>query len=411
MTVVDSTCRRRSMLSTGWGPVSRGRFVGVAHESRTAGVEPNATITPASNRADRAANDRDVAALARDEAAEARDAASAGAREAEHAAGHHRLAVEDRAAAVLDRQEAAVRSIAAMSRDEAAEARGIASAATGDVLHAAADTAAEALERQAAILLAVARTLRDGAAEAREVASTGLVEAQHAVEDRAAAVLDRRAAAVRAIAALARDEAAEARDIASAATGEAQQAAGDRILAADDRAAAAEDRHQAAADRDGAADSLHDSYRDDLTGALRRGPGRTQLQHAVDRAHRGEPLVVAYLDVDNLKRANDVHGHAAGDDLLRAVGLALKEGLRSYDVVVRYGGDEFVCALPGTRLATADQRFAAVSEALSAAHPLAAVTVGLAELQADEHLDDVIGRADREMYAQRCGDSRTTERP
>jgi diguanylate cyclase (GGDEF)-like protein len=120
---------------------------------------------------------------------------------------------------------------------------------------------------------------------------------------------------------------------------------------------------------------------------------------AVDRAHRaGEPLVIAYVDVDHLKRVNDVQGHASGDRLLREVGSALRQGLRSYDVVGRYGGDEFVCALPGACLPEADRRFADVAKMLSNAIAGASVSIGLAQLRDEESLEEVIGRADREMY-------------
>ena len=135
-------------------------------------------------------------------------------------------------------------------------------------------------------------------------------------------------------AARARDEAAAARDAAAAAAGDTPQAARDRALAAQDRAAAARDREHAARERRAAATRLENAYRDDVTGVLSRGAGRDQLRQALARAHRsGEPLVVAFLDVDHLKRINDERGHAYGDRLLQEVGLALRQGLRSYDVL------------------------------------------------------------------------------
>ena len=107
-------------------------------------------------------------------------------------------------------------------------------------------------------------------------------------------------------------------------------------LAAADRAAAARDREHAARERRAAATRLENAYRDDVTGVLSRGAGRDQLRQALARAHRsGEPLVVAFLDVDHLKRINDERGHAYGDRLLQEVGLALRQGLRSYDVLAR----------------------------------------------------------------------------
>jgi diguanylate cyclase (GGDEF)-like protein len=159
------------------------------------------------------------------------------------------------------------------------------------------------------------------------------------------------------------------------------------------------DRREAALDRTSAADHLRGTYRDTLTGALRRDPGREELGREVDRAHRTKsPLVVAFLDVVRLKRVNDEQGHSAGDRVLSAVGVALRGGLRSYDRVVRYGGDEFVCALPGADLTDAARRFDEVGEMLGLASPGARISIGLVELQTDESLDGVIDRADRRLY-------------
>ena len=173
----------------------------------------------------------------------------------------------------------------------------------------------------------------------------------------------------------------------------------DRALAARDRVAGALDRREGALDRMRAAEYLKRAYQDTLTGAVHRDPGREELGHEVDRAHRsGTPLVIAFLDVVALKRVNDEQGHAAGDEILSAVGAALREGLRSYDLVVRYGGDEFVCALPGSNLSDATRRFDDVREKLSVSSPGTTVSIGLAELRVDESLDGIIERADRHLY-------------
>src|SRR5215213_6767825 len=129
-----------------------------------------------------------------------------------------------------------------------------------------------------------------------------------------------------------------------------ERAAADRAGAAEQRAAAARDREQAAidrqlaaADREQAAAELAAAGVDDLTGALRRGVGLTAVQREVARAHRtGEPLVVAFIDVDGLKQVNDTRGHLAGDRLLQRVVELIQTHLRPYDVIVRVGGDEFV---------------------------------------------------------------------
>ena len=144
------------------------------------------------------------------------------------------------------------------------------------------------------------------------------------------------------------------------------------------------------------------AYRDALTGAMQRDAGCDQLQRALDQAHRtGQPLTVVFIDVDHLKQTNDAHGHAAGDLLLQALGGALRESLRSYDLVIRYGGDEFVCALPHAGQGQAGERLAQVSARLEAAVPGASVSAGYSALREGDTLYEVLRRADEDMYANR----------
>jgi diguanylate cyclase (GGDEF)-like protein len=139
-----------------------------------------------------------------------------------------------------------------------------------------------------------------------------------------------------------------------------------------------------------------------LTGALRRERGLADLAREIDRARRSDGrLVLAFVDVDGLKATNDVQGHAAGDALLRDVAMALSTGLRSYDLVVRYGGDEFLCALPGTDIDGAGRRFDEVTRQLTETSTHASVTTGLAELENSDTLDTLIARADAALYAER----------
>jgi diguanylate cyclase (GGDEF)-like protein len=182
----------------------------------------------------------------------------------------------------------------------------------------------------------------------------------------------------------------------------ATRAAEDRAKAAEDRAQAALDRERAALERSEALAELRHAHLDALTGALRRGAGDEALQGEMDRAQRRDGrLVLAFVDVDSLRELNNREGHAAGDALLRDVVSAIQADVRSYEPVVRYGGDEFVCAMSGVDVGQAEIRFAAISESITADHAGEAVSIGLAELRPDDSLGDLVGRADTALLAAR----------
>jgi diguanylate cyclase (GGDEF)-like protein len=167
-----------------------------------------------------------------------------------------------------------------------------------------------------------------------------------------------------------------------------------RADAARDRQEAALLRHQAALDKAAAST-------DELTGALNRRGGLVALQNEVDRCRRGPcQLVLGFVDVDGLKQVNDVRGHLAGDELLKEVADGLRTALRSYDVLMRFGGDEFVYSFAGASLADALQRFAAMRTTLAHLNG-DSVSAGFAELTATDRLEDLIGRADEDLYRRR----------
>jgi diguanylate cyclase (GGDEF)-like protein len=187
----------------------------------------------------------------------------------------------------------------------------------------------------------------------------------------------------------ARDHAAELR--ARAAT-DRRRAATDRERAAIDRAAAARDREQARAE-------LRHAQLDQLTGAFGRELGLVALNREIDRArHRDGELVLAYVDVDGLKEVNDRHGHAAGDALLRDVGRAIHMHLRSYDPLVRVGGDEFVCTLEVSTPEDARRRFQQISATIEQTQPDASISVGFATLRPEDTLEELTARGDRDLY-------------
>jgi diguanylate cyclase (GGDEF)-like protein len=88
--------------------------------------------------------------------------------------------------------------------------------------------------------------------------------------------------------------------------------------------------------------------RDKLTGLYNRRLFEEQFDAAVARSHRsGEELSLLVVDLDGLKRINDLGGHPAGDEALKALADALRASIRAGDVSCRLGGDEFAVILPG----------------------------------------------------------------
>lgn len=102
---------------------------------------------------------------------------------------------------------------------------------------------------------------------------------------------------------------------------------------------------------------LRDAAETDLvTGVYSHRHLQDRIRQEVARASRSRsPLSVLMVDLDDFKRINDVHGHQAGDRVLRAIAGALRAAVRTSDVVARYGGDEFVVVMPDTDAAEAAQ--------------------------------------------------------
>lgn len=136
---------------------------------------------------------------------------------------------------------------------------------------------------------------------------------------------------------------------------------------------------------------------DELTGVLRRAAGISAAEREIARARRhNAPLSVAFVDIDGLKEANDKGGHPAGDDLLRGLVQALKEGLHAEDVLLRYGGDEFVAVMPDTDVRAARMRLGDIQ--LEAAKAGIRFSTGAAGLTKNDDVVSLLARADRDLY-------------
>ena len=152
---------------------------------------------------------------------------------------------------------------------------------------------------------------------------------------------------------------------------------------------------------------------DGLTGLINRRAFAQELKLELDRAKRtGTPTSLLLLDLDHFKAINDKHGHAAGDAVLVAVAKTLQRESRVYDLVARWGGEEFIIALPVTDAESARLVAERLREAIAnlvvksqagESMPLT-VSVGTAQLEpGTESLDELVDRADRAMYRAKVG--------
>jgi diguanylate cyclase (GGDEF)-like protein len=160
---------------------------------------------------------------------------------------------------------------------------------------------------------------------------------------------------------------------------------------------------------------------DELTDLLSRRGFFALAERELERARRHAlPLTVVLLDLDNLKMVNDVYGHAAGDELLRAVATVCREQLRSFDVMGRLGGDEFCAALPddgpGEAAMVAERLRAAVAGLrVSVGGSLLQTTISIglagASVVTDETVVGMLEAADAALYeAKRAGRDRVVAR-
>ncbi len=148
--------------------------------------------------------------------------------------------------------------------------------------------------------------------------------------------------------------------------------------------------------------------RDALTGVLNRGAIFETLGVELTRARRERaPIAVMMADVDHFKRVNDTHGHLAGDQVLRAVAERLGAQLRPYDVLGRYGGEEFLVVLPGCGVSEAEEVAERLREFV-AATPIVAeknaftITISLGVTSVERVVSDapepLIAAADAALY-------------
>lgn len=164
----------------------------------------------------------------------------------------------------------------------------------------------------------------------------------------------------------------------------------------------------------------HQAMHDALTGLPNRVLFRERLESAIDAANAGGPsFALAYIDIDGFKGVNDGHGHAAGDELLKAIAARIDARTRGSDTVARLGGDEFAILLHDTADAEgALARCKTLCEVIAEPYVLDVVdlriparigaSIGVTLFQQGDIYDRLVASADEAMYeAKRNGKNRS----
>ncbi|MCQ2044200.1 diguanylate cyclase (GGDEF) domain-containing protein [Stutzerimonas kunmingensis] len=146
--------------------------------------------------------------------------------------------------------------------------------------------------------------------------------------------------------------------------------------------------------------------RDSLTGLLKHADIKEQLALEVQRTTRtGKPASVVMLDLDHFKQVNDTYGHAAGDNVIRALANLLRQRLRRIDSLGRYGGEEFVAVLPECSALQARRifdeirvRFAALSFNAGDQEFCVTFSAGICETDGHSPAGLLLERADQALY-------------
>jgi diguanylate cyclase (GGDEF)-like protein len=157
------------------------------------------------------------------------------------------------------------------------------------------------------------------------------------------------------------------------------------------------------------------SYYDKLTGVYNRNLLYDFIEKEINNCNRyGKEFSLIMFDIDNFKHINDKHGHLNGDLVIKAIAEVVNKNIRSTDLLIRFGGDEFVALLPNTNISEGyivseklrkkvreNTRVGNINESIT-------ISLGLAEYKLGESSNDILDRADEYLYkAKETGRNKT----
>lgn len=146
------------------------------------------------------------------------------------------------------------------------------------------------------------------------------------------------------------------------------------------------------------------SITDHLSGLYNSGYLRARIKEEIERCSREDiGFALAFIDLDNFKFVNDRHGHLVGDKALKQAADIFAKNIRKSDVLARYGGDEFVLLMPGTKIEQAEKIMQRIEEAVAASTFIKEIKISLSSSivvfpEDGDSLDELLTAADKRMY-------------
>jgi diguanylate cyclase (GGDEF)-like protein len=112
------------------------------------------------------------------------------------------------------------------------------------------------------------------------------------------------------------------------------------------------------------------------------------------------PISLCMIDIDNFKKINDKYGHGVGDNVLKTFAKEVKKILRKSDIIIRFGGEEFLVVLPNTNIDNAEILANKICTHFNNLNKEVhfTVSIGIAEYKNNNSIDDLISEADKCLY-------------